>query len=193
MNTTRPQVALLRIENTHFKLHYPSPLSPVPGLPLTPPWEWAWTQAGKERVLYYLQAHARNDAIFPPTLGENHIWKEIPNLGIVYSQCFYTENIAGKLKLKIMMPSFWRQLISQLRNAIWLARSEHVPASNTGLSLFPPGFRPVFRTGQEGVLEQDFWWVEIRRIADVHMHTIVASVLFETQLLRGTRGEQKKN
>ena len=28
------------------------------------------TQAGKERVLYYLQAHARNDAIVPPKLGE---------------------------------------------------------------------------------------------------------------------------
>jgi len=28
------------------------------------------TQAGKERVLYYLQAHARNDAIFPLKLGE---------------------------------------------------------------------------------------------------------------------------
>ena len=28
------------------------------------------TQAGKERVLYYLQAHARNDAIFSPKTGE---------------------------------------------------------------------------------------------------------------------------
>ena len=27
------------------------------------------TQAGKERVLYYLQAHARNDAIFSPKTG----------------------------------------------------------------------------------------------------------------------------
>ena len=35
---------------------------------------------------------------FPPKLGKNHIWKEIPNLGIVYSQCFYAENMAGKLK-----------------------------------------------------------------------------------------------
>ena len=48
------------------------------------------TRVGKERVLYYLQAHARNDAIFPPKLGENHIWKKIPYLGIVYSKCFYT-------------------------------------------------------------------------------------------------------
>ena len=35
---------------------------------------------------------------FPPKLGENLIWKEIPNLGIAYSQCFYTENMAGNLK-----------------------------------------------------------------------------------------------
>ena len=28
---------------------------------------------------------------------------------------------------------------------------------------------------------------EIRRIADIHMHAIVASVLFETQLLHDTR------
>ena len=49
------------------------------------------TQAGKERVLYYLQAHARNDAIFSPkTGGKYHIWKKIPYLGIVYSECFYT-------------------------------------------------------------------------------------------------------
>ena len=35
---------------------------------------------------------------FPQNWGKNHIWKEIPNLGIVYSQCFYAENMAGKLK-----------------------------------------------------------------------------------------------
>ena len=35
---------------------------------------------------------------FPPKLGKNHIWKEIPNLGRVYSQCFYTENMAGNLE-----------------------------------------------------------------------------------------------
>ena len=49
------------------------------------------TQAAKERVLYYLQAHARNDAIFPPKLAEKTIFgKKIPHLGIVYSECFYT-------------------------------------------------------------------------------------------------------
>ena len=49
------------------------------------------TQAGKERVLYYLQAHVRNDAIFSPkTEGKNHIWKKIAYLGIIYSECFYT-------------------------------------------------------------------------------------------------------
>ena len=82
-----------------FRKFFSEKNSPVPGLPLTPPWKWAWTQAGKERVLYYLQAHARNDAIFSPqNWGKNHIWKEIPNLGRVYSQCFYTENMAGNLK-----------------------------------------------------------------------------------------------
>ena len=35
---------------------------------------------------------------FPQNWGKNHIWKEIPNLGRVYSQCFYTENMAGNLK-----------------------------------------------------------------------------------------------
>ena len=29
---------------------------------------------------------------------ENHIWKELPNLGIVYSQCFYSENMADNVK-----------------------------------------------------------------------------------------------
>ena len=49
------------------------------------------TQAGKERVMNYLQAHARDDAIFPPkTGGKNHIWKKSPYFGIVYSECFYT-------------------------------------------------------------------------------------------------------
>ena len=28
---------------------------------------------------------------FPPKLGENRIWKEIPNLNIAYSQWFYTD------------------------------------------------------------------------------------------------------
>ena len=32
------------------------------------------TQAGKERVLYYLQAHARNDAIFSPKTGGKTIF-----------------------------------------------------------------------------------------------------------------------
>ena len=32
------------------------------------------TQAGKERVMYYLQAHTRNDAIFFPKLGEKTIF-----------------------------------------------------------------------------------------------------------------------
>ena len=53
---------------------------------------------------------------FPRDWGKNHIWKEIPNLGRVYSQCFYTENMAVVWE-EIMMPSFWRQLISHLRNA----------------------------------------------------------------------------
>ena len=35
---------------------------------------------------------------FPQDSGKNHIWKEIPNLGRVYSQCFYTENMACNLK-----------------------------------------------------------------------------------------------
>lgn len=35
---------------------------------------------------------------FPLRQGENHIWKEIPNMVIVYLQCFCTENMAGKLK-----------------------------------------------------------------------------------------------
>ena len=34
----------------------------------------------------------------PQNWGKNHIWKEIPNLGIAYSQSFYTENMAGNLK-----------------------------------------------------------------------------------------------
>ena len=32
------------------------------------------TQAGNERVLYYLQAHARNDAIFSPKTGGKTIF-----------------------------------------------------------------------------------------------------------------------
>ena len=28
---------------------------------------------------------------FPQNWGKNRIWKKIPNLGIAYSQCFYTE------------------------------------------------------------------------------------------------------
>ena len=34
----------------------------------------------------------------PQDWRKNHIWKEIPNLGIVYSQCFCIENMAGKLR-----------------------------------------------------------------------------------------------
>ena len=37
--------------------------SPVPGLLLPRPENGPGTQAGKERVLYYLQAHARNEPI----------------------------------------------------------------------------------------------------------------------------------
>ena len=44
-------------------------------------------------------------------------------------------------------PQFWGEK--------W-RRSEHAPASNTGLSLFPPGFRPILKAGQEGVPEQDY-------------------------------------
>ena len=54
---------------------------------------------------------------FPQNWGKNRIWKEIPNLGIAYSQYFYTENMAGNLKGNRMMPSFSRQLVSHLRNA----------------------------------------------------------------------------
>ena len=55
--------------------------------------------AGKERVLYYLQAHARNDATFSPKTGGKTIFgKRIPNLGIVYLECFYTENMADNVK-----------------------------------------------------------------------------------------------
>ena len=35
---------------------------------------------------------------FPQNWGKKRIWKEIPNLGITYSQYFYTENMAGNLK-----------------------------------------------------------------------------------------------
>ena len=31
-----------------------------------------------------------------------------------------------------------------------MAHSEHVPASNTGLSLFPPGFQAHFQGGVRG-------------------------------------------
>ena len=34
--------------------------------------------------------------------------------------------------------------------------SEHAPASNTELSLFPPGFQAHFQAGAEGVPEQDY-------------------------------------
>ena len=58
------------------------------------------TQAGKARVLHNLQAHDQNfDAIFSPkTGGKNHILKTIPYLGIVYSDCFYTGNMADNVK-----------------------------------------------------------------------------------------------
>ena len=37
---------------------------------------------------------------FPQNWGKSRIWKEIPNLGIAYSQCFYAKNVnmAGYLK-----------------------------------------------------------------------------------------------
>ena len=36
---------------------------------------------------------------FPPKLGKkNHILKTIPYLGIVYSDCFYTGNMADNVK-----------------------------------------------------------------------------------------------
>ena len=35
---------------------------------------------------------------FPQNWGKNCIWKEFPNLGIAYSQCFYTENMAGNIR-----------------------------------------------------------------------------------------------
>ena len=54
---------------------------------------------------------------FPQNWGKNRIWKEIPNLGITYSQYFYTENMAGNIWKEIMMSSFSRQLVSHLRNA----------------------------------------------------------------------------
>ena len=42
--------------------------------PLPRPENGPGTQAGKERVLYYLQAHARNDAIFSPKTGGKTIF-----------------------------------------------------------------------------------------------------------------------
>ena len=42
--------------------------------------------------------HARNDAIFSP--GKNCIWKKIPYLGIVYSECFY--NVKGSYDAKFL-------------------------------------------------------------------------------------------
>ena len=64
---------------------------------------------------------------FPPTnLGGKHIWKNIPYLGIVYSESFYTGNMADNVK-----GSFWRQLITGLRNAtltLCLSKAEQLQA-----------------------------------------------------------------
>ena len=57
----------------------------------------------------------------------------MPKLGISFQIWFF--------------PQFWGEK--------WRC-SEHAPASNTGLSLFPPGLRPIFRAVQEGVPEQDY-------------------------------------
>ena len=52
----------------------------------------------REAVLLTGACSERRHSPPPLRLGESHIWKEIPNLGIAYSQCFYTENIAGNFK-----------------------------------------------------------------------------------------------
>ena len=52
----------------------------------------------RERPVLLAGACSGRRHFFPQNWGKNHIWKEIPNLGIVYSQCFYAENMAGKLK-----------------------------------------------------------------------------------------------
>ena len=46
-------------------------------------------------VLYYLLG---TTPFFPQNWGINYVCKEIPNLGIAYWQCFYTEIIGGNLK-----------------------------------------------------------------------------------------------
>ena len=63
---------------------------------------------------------------------------------------FLTLQITQQFSYKIFCRSFMVPFIyisSPASNAIWLAHSEHAPASNTVLSLFPPGFQAHFQGG----------------------------------------------
>ena len=52
----------------------------------------------RESPVLLARACSKRRHFSPQDSGKSHIWKEIRNLGIVYSQRFYTENMAGKLK-----------------------------------------------------------------------------------------------
>ena len=52
----------------------------------------------RDRPVLLAGACSERRHFFPQNCGKNRIWKQIPNLGIAYSQCFYTENMAGNLK-----------------------------------------------------------------------------------------------
>ena len=55
----------------------------------------------------------------------------------------------------------WPLCVGRLRLTL---RSEHLPASSTGLSFFPPGFRPFVGRDKEGVPEQDLELGTLRHV-----------------------------
>ena len=64
------------------------------------------TQAGKERVLYYLQAHARNDAIFSSKTGEKPYLEKDSLFGHslfrVLLHWIHGDNVKGNYNAKVL-------------------------------------------------------------------------------------------
>ena len=64
------------------------------------------TQAGQERVLYYLQAHARNDAIFSPKTGEKPYFEKDSLFGHslfrVLLHWIHGDNVKGNYNAKFL-------------------------------------------------------------------------------------------
>ena len=105
------------------------------------------TQVGKERVLYYLQAHARNDAIFPPKLGEKPYLEKDSLFGHTLFQVLlhwiHRDNVKGNYNAKFLEAidlAFKKCHFSFVPKAEQLQAIHAVVTGNDGFVKPPTGF-----------------------------------------------------